>query len=197
MFLETSAKTGHAVEEAFLKCSKNILAKIETGELDPERIGSGNCFSPAFFKHHSCLCEFKKMLKQGASVKSFLFLRNPIWWIFASKNRSIVSNKTSTRLCKHQIFVSNLSASSTYSSYFPFNMFEKLKQSDYRISKIPLPISGSELFSQMHKSSWRWVKWENVNRGTLKIKILNHSCKPLPCCSCILWSTKQISAFTH
>ena len=121
------------------------------------------------FKHHSCLCEFKKMLKQGAAVESFLFLRNPIWWIFASKNRSIVSNKTSTRLCKHQIFVSNLSASSTYSSYFPFNMFEKLKQSDYRISKIPLPISGSELFSQMHKSSWRWVKWENVNRGTLKI----------------------------
>ena len=42
MFLETSAKTGHSVEEAFLKCSKNILAKIETGELDPERIGSGN-----------------------------------------------------------------------------------------------------------------------------------------------------------
>ena len=41
MFLETSAKTGHSVEEAFLKCSKNILAKIETGELDPERIGSG------------------------------------------------------------------------------------------------------------------------------------------------------------
>jgi len=24
-----------------LKCSKTILAKIETGELDPERIGSG------------------------------------------------------------------------------------------------------------------------------------------------------------
>ena len=45
MFLETSAKTGHAVEEAFLKCSKNILAKIETGELDPERIGSGELCS--------------------------------------------------------------------------------------------------------------------------------------------------------
>ena len=41
MFMETSAKTGHAVEEAFLKCSKNILGKVETGELDPERIGSG------------------------------------------------------------------------------------------------------------------------------------------------------------
>lgn len=41
IFLETSAKTGENVEEAFLKCSKTILAKIETGELDPERIGSG------------------------------------------------------------------------------------------------------------------------------------------------------------
>ena len=41
IFLETSAKTGDSVEEAFLKCSKTILAKIETGELDPERIGSG------------------------------------------------------------------------------------------------------------------------------------------------------------
>merc|ERR1712179_250781 len=28
-------------EVTFLECSKNILAKIETGELDPERIGSG------------------------------------------------------------------------------------------------------------------------------------------------------------
>jgi len=41
--LETSARTGESVEEAFLKCSKTILAKIETGELDPERMGSGNC----------------------------------------------------------------------------------------------------------------------------------------------------------
>lgn len=41
IFLETSAKTGDNVEEAFLKCSKTILAKIESGELDPERIGSG------------------------------------------------------------------------------------------------------------------------------------------------------------
>ncbi len=41
VFLETSAKTGESVDEAFLKCSKTILAKIETGELDPERIGSG------------------------------------------------------------------------------------------------------------------------------------------------------------
>ncbi|KAG8230604.1 hypothetical protein J437_LFUL004517 [Ladona fulva] len=41
MFLEASAKTGANVEEAFLKCAKSILAKIETGEIDPERMGSG------------------------------------------------------------------------------------------------------------------------------------------------------------
>uniref|UniRef100_A0A1B6MQC3 small monomeric GTPase n=1 Tax=Graphocephala atropunctata TaxID=36148 RepID=A0A1B6MQC3_9HEMI len=41
MYLETSAKSGENVEEAFLKCCKTILAKIQTGELDPDRIGSG------------------------------------------------------------------------------------------------------------------------------------------------------------
>ncbi|XP_052127160.1 ras-related protein Rab-4B [Frankliniella occidentalis] len=41
IFLESSAKTGENIEESFLKCSKSILSKIETGELDPERIGSG------------------------------------------------------------------------------------------------------------------------------------------------------------
>uniref|UniRef100_A0A1B6BX20 small monomeric GTPase n=1 Tax=Clastoptera arizonana TaxID=38151 RepID=A0A1B6BX20_9HEMI len=41
MYLETSAKSGENVEESFLKCSKTILAKIQSGELDPERIGSG------------------------------------------------------------------------------------------------------------------------------------------------------------
>jgi Ras-related protein Rab-4B len=41
MFLETSAASGENVEEAFLKCSRSILTKIEAGELDPERMGSG------------------------------------------------------------------------------------------------------------------------------------------------------------
>jgi small GTP-binding protein len=45
IFLETSAKTGENVEESFLKCAKTILAKIETGEIDPETIGSGIQFS--------------------------------------------------------------------------------------------------------------------------------------------------------
>lgn len=50
VFLETSAKTGENVEEAFLKCSKTILAKIEAGELDPERIGSGIQYGTAASK---------------------------------------------------------------------------------------------------------------------------------------------------
>ena len=41
MFLETSAMTGENVEEAFLQCAKTILSKIETGELDPNKLGSG------------------------------------------------------------------------------------------------------------------------------------------------------------
>ena len=41
MFLEASALTGENVEETFLKCARSILLKIESGELDPERMGSG------------------------------------------------------------------------------------------------------------------------------------------------------------
>eukprot|EP00128_Syssomonas_multiformis_P002358 Colp12_sorted_trinity150504_noHs@33839 len=41
MFLETSALTGENVEETFLKCGRTILSKIETGQLDPEKMGSG------------------------------------------------------------------------------------------------------------------------------------------------------------
>ncbi len=33
MFLETSALTGENVEEAFLKCARSILTKIESGSL--------------------------------------------------------------------------------------------------------------------------------------------------------------------
>jgi len=41
MFLETSARTGENVEEVFLKCARTILSKIESGQLDPEKMGSG------------------------------------------------------------------------------------------------------------------------------------------------------------
>ncbi|XP_064403744.1 ras-related protein Rab-4B-like [Halichondria panicea] len=40
-FLETSALTGENVEEVFLKCTRTILTKIDAGELDPDRVGSG------------------------------------------------------------------------------------------------------------------------------------------------------------
>ncbi|XP_068923963.1 ras-related protein Rab-4A-like [Petaurus breviceps papuanus] len=41
MFLETSTLTGENVEEAFVQCARKILNKIESGELDPERMCSG------------------------------------------------------------------------------------------------------------------------------------------------------------
>ena len=34
MFLETSAATGENVEEAFLKCSRSILTKIDAGNIN-------------------------------------------------------------------------------------------------------------------------------------------------------------------
>lgn len=62
IFLETSAKNGDNVEEAFLKCSKSILAKIETGELDPERTGSGIQFGDAALR--------RIQLKQGTATRT-------------------------------------------------------------------------------------------------------------------------------
>ncbi|ORX52452.1 ras-related protein rab-4B-like protein [Hesseltinella vesiculosa] len=41
MFMETSAFSGDGVEELFFKCAGTILSKIETGQIDPERSGSG------------------------------------------------------------------------------------------------------------------------------------------------------------
>ncbi|XP_032329649.1 ras-related protein Rab-4A-like [Camelus ferus] len=41
MFLETSVLTGENAEEAFVQCARKILNKIESGELDPEQMGSG------------------------------------------------------------------------------------------------------------------------------------------------------------
>lgn len=41
MFLETSALTGENVEEAFLKCARTILNKIDSGEAPTSRDGSG------------------------------------------------------------------------------------------------------------------------------------------------------------
>jgi Ras-related protein Rab-4B len=41
IFLETSAITGENIHETFLKCSRLIFNRIENGDIDPDRIGSG------------------------------------------------------------------------------------------------------------------------------------------------------------
>lgn len=53
MFLETSALTGENVEEAFLKCARTILNKIDSGEAYLLRVrdggggGGGGCWLKA------------------------------------------------------------------------------------------------------------------------------------------------------
>ncbi|KAG2177190.1 hypothetical protein INT43_007847 [Umbelopsis isabellina] len=41
MFMEASAMTGDGVEDIFLKCARSILTKVETGQIDPEKSGTG------------------------------------------------------------------------------------------------------------------------------------------------------------
>ena len=42
MFMETSAMTGECVEEAFMKCARSVLSKIESGVIDPKTmVGRG------------------------------------------------------------------------------------------------------------------------------------------------------------
>ncbi|GAB5587032.1 Ras-related protein Rab-4B [Umbelopsis nana] len=41
MFMEASAMTGDGVEDTFLKCARSILTKVETGQIDPEKSGTG------------------------------------------------------------------------------------------------------------------------------------------------------------
>ena len=41
IFIECSALSGENVEETFLKCARSILTFIESGQINPDRIGSG------------------------------------------------------------------------------------------------------------------------------------------------------------
>lgn len=41
IFIECSALSGENVEETFLKCARSILTYIESGQINPDRIGSG------------------------------------------------------------------------------------------------------------------------------------------------------------
>ncbi|KAH7829776.1 Rab4 [Monocercomonoides exilis] len=51
-FLETSALTGDKVDEAFLKCARSILTKIEEDVIRPETYGSGISVQPSFLSAH-------------------------------------------------------------------------------------------------------------------------------------------------
>jgi Ras-related protein Rab-4B len=41
IFIETSALSGANVEEAFLKCARIIMSKIDSGEIDADKVGHG------------------------------------------------------------------------------------------------------------------------------------------------------------
>ena len=41
IYIECSAFNGENVEETFLKCARSILTFIETGDINPDKIGSG------------------------------------------------------------------------------------------------------------------------------------------------------------
>uniref|UniRef100_A0A914EA95 Uncharacterized protein n=1 Tax=Acrobeloides nanus TaxID=290746 RepID=A0A914EA95_9BILA len=49
IFVETSAKNGDNIEEAFLKCAKIILSRLETGEIELDAMGPGIQDLPALF----------------------------------------------------------------------------------------------------------------------------------------------------
>ncbi|CAO3594179.1 unnamed protein product [Absidia cylindrospora] len=60
MFLEASAYSGDGVEEMFFKCARSILSKIETGQIDPERSGSGVQFGDSSLRRMAQRTRTKK-----------------------------------------------------------------------------------------------------------------------------------------
>ncbi|CAB3359608.1 Hypothetical predicted protein [Cloeon dipterum] len=91
MFLETSAKSGQNVVEAFSKCAKAIVTKIESGELDPDRIGSDSeakghaliaearlnfehqTMADSEAKGHALIAEARAKLQKPSGLLSFFF----------------------------------------------------------------------------------------------------------------------------
>lgn len=71
VFLETSAKTAHNVEDAFINTARKIYEKIDTGVFDVSNEVSVKCYGPCptvwtflccilpgylSIEHHSCCC---------------------------------------------------------------------------------------------------------------------------------------------
>lgn len=51
MFIETSALNGEGVDEAFQCCARSILLCIESGQINPDRIGSGIQYGDLFLRN--------------------------------------------------------------------------------------------------------------------------------------------------
>jgi Ras-related protein Rab-4B len=68
MFLEASALTGDGVEDMFFKCARSILSKIETGQIDPERSGSGVQFGDSSLRR---MAQRTRIRKKERSCCSF------------------------------------------------------------------------------------------------------------------------------
>lgn len=100
IFLETSAKTGDNVEEAFLRCSKSILAKIECGELDPERTGSGIQYGKLELEIVRNFCykyNIKQVLFKLPNVQMPLFFANVNTFFDFWRWRRITEYSTQTK----------------------------------------------------------------------------------------------------
>ncbi|KAJ3183729.1 Ras- protein Rab-4A [Gaertneriomyces sp. JEL0708] len=52
IFVETSALTGEKVDEAFLTGARSILTAIETGAIDPDRMGTGIQYGDLALRSH-------------------------------------------------------------------------------------------------------------------------------------------------
>lgn len=51
MFIETSALNGEGVDEAFVQCAHSILTCIESGQINPDRVGSGIQYGDLFLRN--------------------------------------------------------------------------------------------------------------------------------------------------
>ncbi|KND01106.1 small GTP-binding protein domain [Spizellomyces punctatus DAOM BR117] len=58
--VETSALTGEGVEEAFLTGARSILSAIETGKIDPDRMGTGIQYGDLALLSHKSLSTEKR-----------------------------------------------------------------------------------------------------------------------------------------
>lgn len=77
VFLETSAKTAHNVEEAFINTARKIHEKIETGDVDANN--EVRCFQPGVL---ICICT-DAANAQSPLKKGMLGLHNGVFALLA------------------------------------------------------------------------------------------------------------------